>query len=94
MYARLVQFTFGPNAHEKAEQLAGDLGPAIGALKGCKGVTFFGDEADGEYGLFVLWESQEDAEATAQVIRPRLEKGLSGNIQGPPRIRLFKVIEH
>ena len=40
-----------------------------------------------------MWESQEDADAAASVIGPRLQQGLGGNVQAPPDIRLFEVIE-
>jgi quinol monooxygenase YgiN len=92
MYIRLVQFTFGPGMRSKVEELAAELGPAIEAQDGCNGVTFFGDDSDGEYGLSVLWESQENADAAAAVISPKLQRALAGNVQGPPSIRLYEVI--
>ena len=94
MYARLVLYTLGSGGRSKAQALADELAPAISALKGCEGVTFFGDDADGEYGLFVLWESKEDAEAAVKVIGPRLRQGLAGSVQGPPSFRLFEVLKH
>ena len=93
MYLRLVTFQFGEAGRSKAEELAGDLGPAISSQKGCRGVTFFGDDSEGEYGLFVLWESTEAADAAATVIGPRLQQHLSGNAKAPPSIRLYQVIE-
>ena len=93
MYLRLVQFAFGPGKRSQASQLAKELGPAIKAQRGCEGVTFFGDETDGDYGFFVLWESREDADAAAAVIGPKLQDALAGNVQQPPNIRLFEVIE-
>ena len=92
MYARLVRFSFGPGARAKAQALADDLAPQIGSLDGCSGVTVFGNEADGEYGLFVLWDSQAAADAAAGVIGPQLSKHLAGNTQGAPDIRLFEVL--
>jgi hypothetical protein len=41
----------------------------------------------------VLWESKEDADAAARVIGPKLQAGLAGNVEGPPSIRLYEVIE-
>ena len=93
MYPRLVLFTLGNDGRSKAQSLADDLAPAISAQKGCAGVTFFGDATGGEYGLFVLWESKEDAEAAAGVIGPRLMEGLKGSVEAPPDIRLFEVID-
>jgi hypothetical protein len=58
-----------------------------------KSVTFFGDHSDGEYGLYVLWDSQENAAAAAEVIGPRLEQHLAGNVQRPPERRLFEVLQ-
>ena len=93
MYARLVLFTLGPDGRLKAQGLADDLVPAISAQPGCASATFFGDEMDGEYGLFILWKSKNDANAAAEVIGPRLMGGLRGNAKGPPNIRLFEVLK-
>ncbi len=93
MFVRLVRFSFGQGKQAAAQDLADDVVPAIRARPGCQAVTFFGDDSDGEYGLYVLWTSQEDADAAAAVISPLLQQGLAGNVQGPPAIRLFQVIE-
>ena len=93
MYARLVLYTLGSGGRSKAQALADELAPAISAQKGCESVTFFGDDADGEYGLFVLWESKEDAEAAVKVIGPRLMQALAGSVKGPPNMRLFEVLK-
>ena len=93
MYVRLVRFGFGPGKQDAAQRLAADLVPAIADRPGCKGVTFFGDHSDGEYGLYVLWDSQDNADAAASVIGPRLEQHLAGTVQRPPERRLFEVLE-
>ena len=92
MYVRLVRFTFGPGKHDAAQNLAADLVPAISARPGCKGATCFGDSSSGEYGLYVLWDSKDDADAAAAVISPRLQQHLAGNVQSPADIRLFEVL--
>ncbi len=92
MYARLVRFTFGPGKRAAAQAIADNLAPLIASQSGCQGVTVFGDDSDGQYGIFVLWDSQANAEAAAQVIRPKLNENLAGNVQGPPDTRLFEVI--
>jgi hypothetical protein len=73
--------------------MASDLVPAIVGPKGCQSVTFFGDDSAGEYGLTILWNSIEDADAAATVIGPRLQRHLAGNVQDPPSIQLYQVIE-
>ena len=93
MYLRLVRFGFGPGKHAVAEALAAELVPAISDQKGCNYVSFFGNADDGEYGLVVFWETKDDADAATAVIGPKLQAGLAGNVQAPPDIRLFEVIE-
>ena len=92
MYVRLVRFAFGPGHHPSAQALADELVPLIAAQPGFQGVTAFGDESDGEYGIFVLWDTAENAEAAALVVRPQLAEHLSGKAQGPPDARLFDVL--
>ena len=92
MYARLVRFSLGTGRRAVAQAIADDLGPEITSQPGCGGVTVFGDDSDGEYGIFVLWDSQAHAAAAAAIIRPVLDKHLSGNVQAPPEARLFEVI--
>ena len=92
MYARLVRFSLGTGKGGVAQAIAAELAPKIGAQPGCGGVTVFGDDSDGEYGIFVLWESQSHAAASAAIIRPILDKHLSGNVLAPPEARLYEVI--
>ena len=94
MYARVVRFNFGPDNHAKASELANDLVPQISALAGCHNVVCYGDASDGEYGLFVLWDSQKAADDAATVIGPQLSKHFAGNVKGAPDIRLFEVIQN
>jgi heme-degrading monooxygenase HmoA len=70
MYARLVRFSLGPGTRAVAQAVADDLPPLIASLPGCKGVTVFGDDSDGQYGLFVLWDSEANANAATQLLRP------------------------
>jgi len=92
MYARLVRFSFGPGKHAEAQALAENLAPLISTQPGCESVTVFGDETDGEYGIFVLWDTQENANGAAQLMRPKLNEHLAGNAKGQPDARLFKVL--
>ena len=91
MYARLVRFSFGTGQPDKAQALADELVPLISSQPGCQRVAVFGDESDGECGIFVLWDTQDEADAAAEVVRPKLNEHLAGNVQAPPDARLFKV---
>jgi quinol monooxygenase YgiN len=92
MYARLVRFSFGPGKQTEAQAIADNIAPLIASQPGCGGVTVFGDEDDGECGLFVLWDSEEHADAAARIVRPKLDEYLAPDVQGPPEARLFKVL--
>ena len=92
MYARLVRFSMGEGKHAVAQAVADELAPLISAQPGCESVTVFGDESEGEYGIFVLWDSQDNANAAARAIRPKLDAHLAGNLQGTPDARLFTVL--
>ena len=91
MYARLVRFSMVPGKRAVAQAIADEIAPLISEEPGCKGVTVFGDDSDGQYGIFVLWDSQANANAAARVIRPKLDAHLAGSIQGAPDARLFEV---
>ena len=92
MLARLVLFNFGLGMREAANELAADMGPLIRGMNGCKSATFFGDDTDGQYGLFVLWESQEHVDSAAAVIGPQLMSLLEGKTTEEPSRRLYNVI--
>jgi hypothetical protein len=90
---RLAQFSLGSGNEAAAEALAKELVPAIRSQSGCQSCTFFADHAAGDYGLVVLWESREAADAAAGVIGPILMGGVreaNGTMQSP---RLFDVLE-
>ena len=92
MYVRLVRFALGPGNRAVAQAIADDLAPQIAAQPGCGGVTVFGDDSDGQYGMVVHWDTQADANAAAAVISPQLNRHLSGHIQGALDARLFEVL--
>lgn len=92
MYARLVRFSFGPGKSAEAQAIADDLAPLIASQPGCESVTVFGDHSDGQYGIFVLWDSQEHADEAAGVVSPKLQAHISDKVQGPPEMGLFEVI--
>ena len=92
MYARLVRFSFGPGKRAEAQALADELMPLITSQPGCESAVVFGDDSDGEYGIFVLWQTEAEADAAAQLVRPRTMEHLQRNAQGAPEMRLFEVI--
>ena len=92
MFVRLVLFNFGLGMRDAANELAADIGPQIRGLNGCKSATFFGDDTDGQYGLFVLWESQEHVDSAAKIIGPQLMSHLEGKVTEESSRRLYNVI--
>jgi quinol monooxygenase YgiN len=94
MYARLVQFAVQPGHEAAAHALADDLPATVAEQPGCVSVAMFGDDSDGHYGLFVLWETQEHANQAASIMRPKLDQHLAGHLTEPPQTRLFPVLAH
>jgi quinol monooxygenase YgiN len=92
MFVRLVYFNYGPGRRQEADALAAELGPLIRSQPGCSSATFFGDDADGQYGIFVVWDTQAHADAAAAIVAPRLERHLAGKVKAQPTRRLFDVI--
>ena len=92
MYARLLRFSLGPGKRAVAQSVADDMPPIIAAMPGCRSVTVFGDDTDGQYGLFVLWDSRDSANAAAPVIRPQIDERIAGHVLGAPEARLFEVL--
>jgi hypothetical protein len=92
VFARLVRFSIEPESDTKAQALASDIGQLIALQPGCQAVTVFGDHGEGEYGIYVLWDTQENADTAAGVIRPRLNEHLAGSVKAPPETRLFEVL--
>jgi quinol monooxygenase YgiN len=90
-YARLVRFTCNPGDEAPAKMIAEDLAPQIRHQPGCEQVVVFGD-TNGDGGIFVLWDSQEHADAAAEIIRPKLQEHLAGHVTAPPDTRLFPVL--
>ncbi len=93
MYVRLVNFTLGTGARSSAEKLADEFIPAIKAHDGCRECVFITDDDAGEYGIVVLWDSKDNADAAAAVIGPRLSKALAEFTEEPASMRLFEVYE-
>ena len=92
MFARLVRFTLAPGSETKAQKLADELTPLIAEQPGCQAVTIFGDHGDGQYGIYVLWDTQEHADAAAGLVRPQLDKHLAGSVTAPPEPKLYRVL--
>jgi heme-degrading monooxygenase HmoA len=92
MFTRLVRFALAPGSETKAQQLADELTPLIAEQPGCRAVTIFGDHGDGQYGIYVLWDTQEHADAAAGLVRPQLDKHLAGSVTAPPEPKLFRVL--
>jgi hypothetical protein len=85
MYARLVRFTFGPGERAEAQGLSDHIAPLIALLSGGKTITVFGYHGEGEYGIFVLWDSEANANTAAGAASPQRDQHLAPNVQGPRR---------
>ena len=93
MYAQLFTFKLGPNMRPTAEQIADQSNSGYKSMKGCKSVTFIGEDQSGEYGALSIWESKEDLEAAAEIMRPKTEEALADIVKEPPIRKVYEVYE-
>jgi Antibiotic biosynthesis monooxygenase len=92
MFIRLVQFNLGTGKRPAAEAVADKVVPAIRDQKGCERCEFFTDDATGDYGMVVFWQSKQAADAAYLVINPILEGALAVAKASATK-RLFEVYE-
>lgn len=93
MYVRITTFKIGPGKREEAIEVAKQIDPVIRSQKGASQLSFFGDNATGEYGGMVFWDTKEDSEAGFSVIFPQVQQLLQGKVQEPPKTGLYEVID-
>ena len=89
---RLVRFTFGPGKSAEVSGIRDEIVPLVASQPGRQGVTLFGDDGEGEYGLAVLWDTEDNANAAQAVVGPKIGAYFEGNVRQPPERRLFPVI--
>jgi heme-degrading monooxygenase HmoA len=96
MYVRLNMFTSGPGTRPAVERLIDQFAPLFRSAHGFRSVTFFGDDAVGEYASFSLWDTKADAEAADAALLPQLRQAAAAaglQFQGTPSLRVFEVLE-
>ncbi len=91
MIARLLLMDLGAGARSAGEKVADKFAAIYKTMKGFKDATFFVDYETGECGTLTLWESKEDAEAAAAILRPKLQEAAGSMLKGPPTVRTFEV---
>jgi heme-degrading monooxygenase HmoA len=95
MHARLALIQLGPGKRAEVDRITPMLAERLRAMKGYRSVMFFADDKAGEYGSLSLWESEADAEAASQAMRPIVMKAVEGltSAEGESRVRHFEVVE-
>lgn len=95
MHARLALIQLGPGKQAEVDRLVPMLAERLRGLKGFQSVMFFADDSAGEYGSLSLWDSQADAEAASQAMRPIVTKAVESitSAEGESRVRHFSVVE-
>jgi len=93
MYAMLFTFKLGPNMRPAAEQIADQSFLGYKSMKGFKSVTYLGDYESGDYAGLSIWESKEDLEAAAEIMRPKTEEALAEIVKEPPVRKIYEVYE-
>lgn len=93
MYIRLVQFNLGPGNEAAAKELADTFMPKIRAQQGCQSVVMIMDDKAGDYGLVIHWDSEDDANAAAQVIGPEMMPAIAEIATAAATVQLYEVYD-
>jgi hypothetical protein len=75
------------------EKIADQFAGIYKTMKGFKDSTFFVNYETGECGTLSLWESKEECEAAAAIMRPKLMEAAGGILKGPPTAKMFEVYQ-
>jgi hypothetical protein len=93
MFYRLVRFNLGSGKVDVAKAIFADLLPQIESQPGFENAITFGDDASGNYGFAVVWESAEASQAARSIMGPQLSKHLADNSasDNPFSTELFEI---
>ncbi len=92
MIARLILVQLGPGRRDDYAKVSIQLKPLLSGAPGFAGAFGLIDDEKGEYGVFQLWNSQEEADA-ANVTYGPLARAAWAQLPGAgtPQIREFEI---
>lgn len=93
MFMRFTMFNMGAGQRDIAEDVARQVNAFIKPIAGFKGITFFMDEAKGDYGAISFWETAALADAGGDIINPKVAELVGQYLSAPPERRLFEVYD-
>ena len=93
MHAQLLVFKTAPNKRAEAEGMADHSYAALKGVTGFKGVTYFGDPDNNEYGALYLWESKEILDAVMKEMMPKMLEATNALAVEPPIRHIFEVYQ-
>ena len=93
MYARYILLQLGPESRQAAEHLSETADPVYRAQPGFKSVAFLLDDATGECASLSVFETEAQARAAADVLRPLLLRLVGDKLQAQPQAHFFEVYE-
>ena len=93
MYAQMVMFKTAPGKRSEAEKMAEQSYSAVKGIKGFKGVTYFGDPDNNEYGALYLWETKEVLDAVMKEMMPKMQEATNAFAVEPPFRHIYEVYE-
>ncbi|MEZ5538289.1 MAG: antibiotic biosynthesis monooxygenase [Thiolinea sp.] len=92
-YARLITFNLDAGQRAFAEGIADKFAAMLQSQQGFLSISFFIDEASGEYASISHWETKADAEKSYQSSAPRLQEATAGMLKSSPTFKLYEVYE-
>ena len=93
MHARVVNFTLGPGTMDAATAMADEGFKIAKSLNGfVSAVYMIHDEGAGKYGSVTVWQTEADADAAAEALRPLMAKA-GDKLKGTPEVSKAEVYE-
>ncbi len=93
MYGQMLIFKTASGKLSEVEKVADQAFAAMKGIKGFKGVTYFGDPDNNEYGSFYLWETKEDLDAVMKEVMPKMQEMTNALAIEPPLRRIYEIYE-
>ena len=93
MWVQMLIFKTAPGKRSEAEKMADQSYSAVKGIKGFKGVYYFGDPNNNEYGSLYLWETKEVLDAVMKEMMPKMQEATNTIAVEPPLRRIYEVYE-
>ena len=92
MYGRMLIFQTDNGKSACMQEIAGQLDEILKKTQGFISATYLTDDAIGEHGALILWDSERNAREARRLVFARLKELLNGMLVDSVWFPLFRVV--